>query len=110
MAYDADLAERLRELLAGRPDVTEKRMFGGLAFMVAGHMTVAASSHGGLMLRVDPAQGETLLADPRVELVVMRGHEMPGWLHVRTDPSMSDEELSGWVDHGLRFVSSLAPK
>ena len=110
MAYDVDLAERLRALLADQPGVSEKRMFGGLAFMVAGHMAVSASSHGGLMLRVDPTQSEILLTDPRAELVVMRGREMPGWLYVHLDASTPEGELSGWVEHGLDYVRSLPPK
>jgi TfoX N-terminal domain len=110
MAYDVDLAERVRELLASQPGVTEKKMFGGLAFMVAGHMAVSASGHGGLMLRVDPTRSETLLNDPRAELVVMRGREMPGWLYVQIDASTPEEELSGWVQHGLDYVRSLPPK
>jgi hypothetical protein len=110
MAYDMDLADRLREVLAAQPGVTEKKMFGGLAFMIGGHMAVSASSHGGLMLRVDPTQSETLLTDPRAELVVMRGREMPGWLYVQIDASTPDDVLSGWVDHSLDYVNSLPPK
>jgi TfoX/Sxy family transcriptional regulator of competence genes len=110
MAYDIDLAERLRELLAGEPAVTEKKMFGGLAFMVGGHMSVSASGHGGLMLRVDPAESDALVADPQAELVVMRGREMPGWLHVQIDTSAPEEELNGWVERSLAYVHSLPPK
>ena len=110
MAYDTDLAERLRELLAHEPGVIEKKMFGGLAFLVGGHMSVSASGHGGLMLRVDPAQSEALLEDPRAELVVMRGREMPGWLHIAIDPATSEDELKGWVEHSLHYVHSLPPK
>jgi hypothetical protein len=73
-------------------------------------MTVAASSRGRIMLRIDPAQGETLLADPRAELVVMQGREMPGWLSVQIDGSTTEEELGGWVEHGLAYVHSLPPK
>jgi hypothetical protein len=110
MAYDVELAERLRELLADQPGVTEKKMFGGLAFMIGGHMAVSASSHGGLMLRVDPLHSETLLTDPRAELVVMRGREMPGWLYVHLEASTPEEVLTEWVGHGLAYVSSLPPK
>jgi len=110
VSYDVDLADRLREILALEPNVVEKRMFGGLAFMVAGHMAVSASGKGGLMLRVDPAQTETLLADPRVSRCVMRGREMDGWLRVDIDQSVTHEELQRWASHGIAYARSLPPK
>ena len=110
MAYDVDLADRLREILASESAVVEKRMFGGLAFMVAGHMAVSASSQGGLLLRVDPAQSETLLGDPRASLFAMGGREMAGWLRVDIDESVSDEELRRWARHGVEYARSLPPK
>ena len=109
MAYDLELADRLRELLAGEPDVVEKRMFGGLAFLVGGHLAVAAGSSGGMLLRVDPADGDALLEHPHAAPSVMRGRELTGWLHVQVDPSTSDEELAGWVEHGVRYALSLPP-
>jgi TfoX/Sxy family transcriptional regulator of competence genes len=110
MVRDPILVERLRELLAGEDDVTEKQMFGGLAFLVAGHLAVSASSRGGLLLRVDPADRERLEVDERVSPFVMRGREMSGWLHVDVDASVSDEELERWVRHGVGYARSLPPK
>ena len=110
MSYDVDLADRLREILALEPEVVEKRMFGGLAFMVAGHMAVSASGKGGLMLRVEPDQTEALLADPRASRFVMRGREMDGWLLIDIDESVTDEELRRWASHGVAYARSLPPK
>lgn len=115
MAYDVDMADRLREILAGEPDVVEKAMFGGLAFLVAGHLTVTASSRGGLLLRVDPARVDALLADPRASRAVMRGREMTGWLRVDlgTDPdpdAAADADLRRWVGEGVGHVRTLPPK
>ena len=110
MAYDVELADRLREALAGVPGVVEKRMFGGLAFMVAGHMAVSVSGRGGLLLRVDPARADSLIADPRASRFVMRGREMDGWLRVDIDAYATDDELNRWVGHGVGYVSSLPPK
>ena len=109
MAYDVELEDRLRDLLAAEPEVAEKKMFGGLAFLVAGHMAVACSQDG-LLLRVEPSQAEALLADPRAARMVMRGREMSGWLRVALDASATDEELGRWVDVGLDYVRSLPPK
>ncbi|HEY0573706.1 MAG TPA: TfoX/Sxy family protein [Pseudonocardia sp.] len=110
MVYDVDMANRLREVLASEPGVVEKPMFGGLAFLVAGHMVVSASRQGGLLLRVDPAQTDTLVADPRASRFVMRGREMDGWLRVDLDARATDDELSRWVKHGVGYVRSLPPK
>ena len=110
MAYDVDLAHRLRELLAAEPDLDEKPMFGGLAFLVGGHLTVAASGRGGLMLRVDPAAAEGLLADPRATRMVMRGREVAGWLRVDLDATAADDDLARWVGLGLEHVRTLPPK
>ena len=92
---DVDLADRLREILASEPGVVEKPMFGGLAFMVSGHMAVAASGQGGLLLRVDPAQADALIVDPRASRLVMRGREMDGWLRINIDAYATDDELRG---------------
>ena len=110
MAYDVEIADRLREALAREPGVVEKRMFGGLAFLLDGHMAVSASGRGGLLLRVDPADTDELVTDPRASRFVMRGREMDGWLHVDVDARVSDEELERWVGHGVRFARSLPPK
>ncbi len=107
MGYDVDLAERLRDLLAGEPDVVEKRMFGGLAFLVAGHLAVAASRSGGMMLRGDPAHVARLRADPRAGPFVMRGRELDGWLRVNVEADESDAELRRWVDPAVGYARSL---
>jgi hypothetical protein len=111
MAYDVDLADRIREALAAEPDVVEKRMFGGLAFLLSGHLTVAANSHGSLMLRVDPTESAALIATaPTVQPMVMQGRELRGWLRVELDLEAPDEELHDWVRRGVDHVRSLPPK
>jgi len=110
VAHDVVLADRLRGMLAGEPGVVEKRMFGGLAFMVDGHLAVGASSRGGLMLRVDPARTDELIVDRRANRFVMRGREMDGWLHVDIDAHATDDELGRWVQHGVDYARSLPPK
>ena len=110
MAYDVELADRLRAMLLDQPGVVEKRMFGGVAFLVGGHLAVGASSKGGLMLRVEPQQTEALLAEPRAEPFEMRGKAMSGWLRVDLDGSADDVELGPWVERGLAYVRSLPPK
>ena len=109
MVYDAGLADRMREVLAREPAVTEKRMFGGLAFLVSGHMAVCATN-GGLMVRIDPTQGDALLTDPRASRMVMQGRELSGWLLVDLDESATDEELERWISYGVDYVKSLPPK
>jgi hypothetical protein len=110
MAYDAELAERLRELLAGEPTVREMRMFGGLAFLVTGHMAVAASGGGGLLLRCDPERTDDHVSQPHVHRFEMRGREMAGWLRVDREAVADDAALGRWVDVGLAYVRSLPPK
>ncbi|MDQ4104918.1 MAG: TfoX/Sxy family protein [Actinomycetota bacterium] len=110
MAYDVEIADRLREILASEPGVVEKPMFGGLAFMVAGHMAVSASGQGGLLLRVDPAQTDALIVDPRASRFVMRGREMSGWLRINIDAHATDEQLKEWIKHGVDYARSLPPK
>ena len=109
MAYDEDLANRLRELLADEPDVTEKRMFGGLAFLVGGHMAVAASGQGGLLARSDPEDADALAAD-HVAPMVMRGREMRGWLRVDGEGVRTKRRLQPWVRRGVAYVRTLPPK
>ncbi len=109
MAYQPALADRLRELLAGEGEVVEKKMFGGLAFLVAGHMAVCAGE-GEVLLRVDPRHTDTLLAQPHARPCVMKGRELSGWLRVDVDPSTTDDELGHWVEHGVSYVRSLPPK
>lgn len=110
MAYDTELAERLAARLAGEPDLTEKRMFGGLAFLLSGHLTVAASGHGGMLLRIDPAQQEALLQDPLAAPFVSQGREMAGWLRVDLDAAAPDEDLHRWVGLAVAYVRTLPPK
>ena len=110
MAYDEDLAGRIRELIAGEADVTEQRMFGGLAFLVAGHMSVAASGQGGLMARVEPDATGALLAKPHVQPFEMRGREMRGWLRVEADGVRTKRQLEPWVRRGVAYARSLPPK
>src|SRR5206468_287114 len=98
MAYDEELAERIRELLAGESGVTEKKMFGGLAFLIGGNMAVAASGQGGLLVRVDPSESDSLVATTAARPMEMRGREMQGWLRVDSDDVGTEPELAGWVE------------
>lgn len=102
MAYDEDLAERIRDRLAAEPDVTEKKMFGGLAFLVDGHLAVAVSGQGGLMVRVEPDDTERLLATAGVEPMVMRGRELSGWVRVAAEQVRTARQLGTWVTRGVR--------
>jgi hypothetical protein len=110
MAYDAELAERLRALLAGQPTLREMTMFGGLAFLVNGHMAVAASGGGGLLLRCDPERSAEYTSQPHVGRFEMRGRAMAGWLRVDPAAVGDDAALRRWVDVGLAYVRSLPPK
>jgi len=110
MAYDEDLANRIRELIADEPDVTEQRMFGGLAFLVGGHMSVAASGRGGLMVRCEPEQTDALLAKPHAAIFEMRGRPMDGWLRVAADGLKTRRQLAPWVERGVAYARSLPPK
>ena len=110
MPYDEDLANRIRELLAGEPNVTEQKMFGGLAFLIGGHMAVAASGQGGLMLRCDPDESDALTAAPHASKMVMRGRAMDGWLRVADDGIKTKRQLEPWVDRGVQYARSLPPK
>jgi TfoX/Sxy family transcriptional regulator of competence genes len=110
MAYDEDLAERIRELVAREDGVTEKRMFGGLAFLIRSNMSVSASGRGGLMVRCDPASSDDLVGEPHVSRMVMRGREMSGWLRVDAAGVDTDAELKRWVRIGVDYAKSLPPK
>jgi TfoX/Sxy family transcriptional regulator of competence genes len=109
MAYDEALAARIREHTAGEP-VVERKMFGGLAFLLGGHMAVAASGQGGLMVRVRPEETAALLKEPGASPFEMRGRSMDGWLRVSTDAVAAEEALGRWVDRGLAYAGSLPPK
>jgi TfoX/Sxy family transcriptional regulator of competence genes len=110
MAYDEELADRIRELVAGRSDITEKKMFGGLAFLTGGNMAVAASGQGGVMVRVDPADSDELVATTDARLVEMRGRLMQGWLRVDPDHLRTRRQLARWVGLGTTYARSLPPK
>jgi hypothetical protein len=110
MAYDEALADRLRDTLEGEPGLSEKRMFGGLAFLVNGNMAVAASGQGGILLRCDPAETDGHVDGEHVHRFEMRGREMDGWLRVDTEAVDSDDALKGWVGVGLAYARSLPPK
>jgi TfoX/Sxy family transcriptional regulator of competence genes len=110
MAYDQELAERIRGLIGGDPDLTEKKMFGGLAFLIGGNMAIAASGEGGAMVRVDPAESDDLVATTPASPAVMRGREMPGWLRIGSDDLQTDDELTAWVRRGTSYARSLPPK
>ena len=110
MAYDEDLADRIRELLGGSRGVTEKKMFGGLAFLIGGNMAVAASGQGGLLVRVDPDQGEKLIRTTKAQPMEMRGREMSGWLRVESADVRTKAQLSKWVKLGSDCAGSLPAK
>jgi TfoX/Sxy family transcriptional regulator of competence genes len=106
MAYDQELADRIRALVAGQDGIAEQPMFGGLAFLVNGNMAVAASGQGGILVRVDPDESARLVETTAAEEMVMRGRSMAGWL--RVEPA--EEELPGWVERGVSFARTLPPK
>jgi TfoX/Sxy family transcriptional regulator of competence genes len=110
MAYDADVADRVRELLADERELTEKKMFGGLAFLVAGNMAVAASGQGGILVRVDPAESDKLTQTTTARFMEMRGREMRGWLRIDSGDVRTKRELVKWVALGTRYARSLPPK
>jgi TfoX/Sxy family transcriptional regulator of competence genes len=110
MAYDEDLAYRIREAVGDDGGVTERRMFGGLAFLVNGNLAVSASGRGGMLLRVDPAHGETLLREACARPFEMRGRELAGWLHIDTSKIPDDAAFRRWVAHGVSYAKSLPPK
>ncbi len=110
MAYDEDLADRIRELLDPTAGVVEQKMFGGLAFLLGGHMAAAASGQGGLLVRCDPADTDTLRKRRGVAPFVMRGREMDGWLRVEAEAVKTKRDLERWVRIGAAYAASLPPK
>jgi TfoX/Sxy family transcriptional regulator of competence genes len=108
--YDEDLANRLRELLADEDAITEKRMFGGLAFLLHGNMSVSASRNGGLLARIDPADTDAALARPHVALMEMRGRTMAGWITVAPEGLKTKRQLAAWVERSVAFAKTLPPK
>ncbi len=110
MAYDQELADRIRELVQAEHGLSEMRMFGGLAFLINGNMAVSASGQGGVLLRVDPAETQALLTDPAAQRFEMRGREMDGWLRVDPIGVRTKRELQRWVARGVAYARSLPPK
>ncbi len=110
MAYDEDLANRIRELVLMEVGVTEQRMFGGLAFLVEGNLSVSASGRGGLLLRVDPAETDALLGRPHAHPFEMRGRVMQGWLRVDAEGVRTKRQLQRWVARGMAYARSLPSK
>jgi hypothetical protein len=110
MAYDEELAHRVRELLAGEDAVTEKAMFGGLAFMLRGNIAVGLSGSGELMVRVGPEGSDEALARPHTRVFDMTGRPMQGWILVAPEGVATDSELSEWVRRGVDFAATLPPK
>ena len=110
MAYDEELADRIRELVGSEADLTEQKMFGGLAFLVGGNMAVAASGQGGVLVRVDPAESDALVATTNARLMEMRGRRMQGWLRVDPDDVRTKRQLAKWVELGTTYARSLPAK
>jgi TfoX/Sxy family transcriptional regulator of competence genes len=110
VAYDEKLAERIRELAAGERNLTEKKMFGGLAFLIGGNMAVAASGQGGLLVRVDPDQSDSLVASTNARPMEMRGRQMQGWLRLDTEDVRTKRQLARWVELGTSYARSLSAK
>jgi TfoX/Sxy family transcriptional regulator of competence genes len=110
VAYDEDLANRIRELMADVEGVTEMKMFGGLAFLVHGNMSVSASGQGGLLLRIDPGETDRLAAEPHAARFEMRGRQMDGWLRVAPEGLVRPRDLKRWVECGVTHARSLPPK
>jgi hypothetical protein len=110
MAYDEELAARIRDLIGPDPELTEKKMFGGLAFLIHGNMAISASGQGGVLVRVDPALTDELIVTTKATIAVMQGREMPGWLRVGPADVATDEELEHWVDLSVEYARSLPAK
>jgi len=110
MAYDEVLAGRIRDLIGPDPELTEKKMFGGLAFLIRGHMAISASGQGGVLVHVDPERFDDLIATTPATVAVMQGREMQGWLRVAAEALATDEDLDPWVEAGIAYARSLPPK
>ena len=110
MSYDEALADRIRNLVSSQAGISEKQMFGGIAFLIYGNMAIAASGQGGILVRVDPKQTEELLANTEATMMEMRGVSMPGWLRLTSKDVQDDEELTRWVKLGVEYALTLLPK
>jgi TfoX/Sxy family transcriptional regulator of competence genes len=110
VVYDEDLANRIRELIGADVDLTEQKMFGGLGFMIGGNMAIAASGQGGVMVRVDPAESDSLVASTAAYPAEMRGRPMQGWLRVPSEDVRTQRQLAKWVKLGVGYARSLPAK
>ena len=110
MASSEELAQRIRAELAGRDDISERKMFGGTGFMHAGNLAAGAQRDGNLLLRIDPETSDELTADPHANLMVQRGRELPGWLIVDAPAIEDDDAFKRWLGRGVAFAGSLPPK
>jgi TfoX/Sxy family transcriptional regulator of competence genes len=110
VAYDEELADRIRELVGGEPDLTEQRMFGGLAFLIGGNMAVAASGQGGLLVRVDPTEADRLVEETPARPMEMRDRPMRGWLRLDAGDVRTRSQLGLWVRRGAAYARSLPAK
>jgi hypothetical protein len=110
MAYDEELADRIRALIGDEPRLTEQKMFGGLAFLIGGNMAIGASGQGGVLVRADPEESEALVKSTSARMMEMRGREMRGWLRVDAEDVSTDADLGRWVDVGSTYARSLPPK
>ena len=110
MPYDEELADRIRALIGSEAGLTERKMFGGLAFLIGGNMAVAASGQGGVLVRVEPARSDTLVATTNARLMEMRGRQMQGWLRVAPEDVRTKRQLAEWVERGATYARSLPAK
>jgi hypothetical protein len=110
MAYDEELAGRIRDLVGDEPGLTEQKMFGGLAFLIGGNMAIAASGQGGILVHADPDESDTLVASSDAYLMEMRGKQMTGWLRVDSEHVGTDEQLATWVEVGTGYARTLPVK
>jgi hypothetical protein len=110
VAYDEELADRIRDLLAVEPGLTEQKMFGGLAFLIGGNMAIAASGQGGVLVHFDPEQSDALIATTNARLMEMRGRQMQGWLRIDSEDVRTKRQLARWVRLGATYARSLPTK
>jgi hypothetical protein len=110
VAYDEELAGRIRALVGAEPGLTEQKMFGGLAFLIGGNMAIAASGQGGVLVRVDPAESESLIAKTSARPLEMRGRKLAGWLRVAPEHVRTRAQLATWVKRGTAYARSLPAK
>jgi TfoX/Sxy family transcriptional regulator of competence genes len=110
VAYDEELADRIRLEIGDEPALAEKKMFGGLSFLIGGNMAIAASGQGGILVRVDPEESDELVASTEATTMEMRGREMKGWLRVDSEHVGTKQQLAEWVERGTSYARSLPAK